>query len=875
MPKRRRKPPPNLPRPTRASSGATSRTAPLTAAILTPPRSTTNRAVLTPADSTAPTGFAGWDGETVVGTVVEATPEGVLLDINGAVGFVPDFEMPPPEGESSGQRYAVGDVIEAYVLGTLKDQHVLVLSIQRNVPSYAEALGALEWGSVVPGIVRIAFDHHIVVDIDGMAGTVDSFHPPLNPGESSADRYDKGDQVAVLVRAAPLSDRSADLLIVDDLSTYDAALSSYQVGDVVQGPIVRFGAGALFLDINGVCGFVQLTELPPGLEDAEHHYATGQIVEALVVHIDEDRHRLHLSLRRLAPGYAEAFLALQLGQIVSGTVIAIASRTLWIDVNGLIGELDADELPIDRSQALVDLYSIGDAIEALLWQIVAAGRGFSLSVRRNSPGYAEVLATYEPGMTIKGVVTEGPISAWLDINGVFGLLAGEAEQERHSSGDVVEAIVWQVDHDARMLILVEPDQHVNIDSGQIKHGATIEAVVQVNRPGGIRVLAASTAVFIPDYALALSIGTRPKFEPNTVLEVVVMQVDDDASPKALSHRRTLDGWETEVARLLPGTLVADAQVIPLQAVLEQDQRAAVDLGPVTGFIKEDELDAEGARHLMEHLSNEQYSVVVESFSEEHGYAIVSHEKFDARWRELAADIIEGTKIDAELRQMDLGVAFFDLGVGLIGEMPMEQMPSDDDKHHSLASRIDTRVPVLVTSVDIENQRITLEHQDYQLSRELAEGESATVEFKSTLRVNLKSDDKRFDKRMEDEVLGAIAAFLNTDGGVLYIGVQDDGTALDAVKVDRFTDEDKMSLHLVNLVEKGIDNSVWSDIKISFEEYRGKRILIVRCRQSIRPIYATGSNGQKRFYVRRGPSSKPLEIDEVTEYITRHFQNSPS
>lgn len=53
------------------------------------------------------------------------------------------------------------------------------------------------------------------------------------------------------------------------------------------------------------------------------------------------------------------------------------------------------------------------------------------------------------------------------------------------------------------------------------------------------------------------------------------------------------------------------------------------------------------------------------------------------------------------------------------------------------------------------------------------GESDTVEFKSTLRVNLHT--KKLDKEMELEALKTVAAFLNSRaGGTLIIGVADDG-----------------------------------------------------------------------------------------------------
>lgn len=58
---------------------------------------------------------------------------------------------------------------------------------------------------------------------------------------------------------------------------------------------------------------------------------------------------------------------------------------------------------------------------------------------------------------------------------------------------------------------------------------------------------------------------------------------------------------------------------------------------------------------------------------------------------------------------------------------------------------------------------------------IAQGESAQLEFKSTARWNLKEAKK--DRTMEEVILKTVAAFLNTNGGTLLIGVEDNGNIL--------------------------------------------------------------------------------------------------
>ncbi len=58
---------------------------------------------------------------------------------------------------------------------------------------------------------------------------------------------------------------------------------------------------------------------------------------------------------------------------------------------------------------------------------------------------------------------------------------------------------------------------------------------------------------------------------------------------------------------------------------------------------------------------------------------------------------------------------------------------------------------------------------------IARGESQTVEFKSSLQWDVRQNKK--NTALRHQVLKTIAAFLNTDGGILVIGVDDDGRVL--------------------------------------------------------------------------------------------------
>jgi predicted HTH transcriptional regulator len=147
-----------------------------------------------------------------------------------------------------------------------------------------------------------------------------------------------------------------------------------------------------------------------------------------------------------------------------------------------------------------------------------------------------------------------------------------------------------------------------------------------------------------------------------------------------------------------------------------------------------------------------------------------------------------------------------------------------------------------------------------------QGETTTIEFKATLRINLHTGDK--DPRMEHGILKTIAAFLNSHGGTLIIGVMDDGSPV-GIEKDGFLNEDKMALHLVNLLRDRLGPQHMMYIHPRFDDYQGQRVLAVECRAGKSPVFLR--DGQvERFYIRTGASSTELSASQTQSYIKQRF-----
>ena len=147
------------------------------------------------------------------------------------------------------------------------------------------------------------------------------------------------------------------------------------------------------------------------------------------------------------------------------------------------------------------------------------------------------------------------------------------------------------------------------------------------------------------------------------------------------------------------------------------------------------------------------------------------------------------------------------------------------------------------------------------------GESEEIEFKSTLRTNLHTNE--FDKKIEFSALKTLTAFLNSDGGNLLLGINNEGKIL-GIGQDKFPDTDKFNLYLISIIKEKIGKKHFHLIEIKNNLIDGKTIVKINCKKSKKPVFLKSDSNEEEFYVRMGPSSVQLKGSELVDYINRKF-----
>jgi predicted HTH transcriptional regulator len=125
------------------------------------------------------------------------------------------------------------------------------------------------------------------------------------------------------------------------------------------------------------------------------------------------------------------------------------------------------------------------------------------------------------------------------------------------------------------------------------------------------------------------------------------------------------------------------------------------------------------------------------------------------------------------------------------------------------------------------------------------------------------------------VARTISSFMNSNGGLLLIGVDNDknilGLEKDLAQLDGSAD--KFELHITNVINNHLGKIKGTLVAVRFENIEGKQIAVLTVKKSPRPVYLK-YEGKLDFFIRSGNSCQLLDVSEATEYIKDHWPDLP-
>jgi transcriptional regulator with XRE-family HTH domain len=172
-----------------------------------------------------------------------------------------------------------------------------------------------------------------------------------------------------------------------------------------------------------------------------------------------------------------------------------------------------------------------------------------------------------------------------------------------------------------------------------------------------------------------------------------------------------------------------------------------------------------------------------------------------------------------------------------------------------------------------NSYVTVRLEKYRYSPQdllalIAQGEGERLEFKVTACWNEHRRAK--GNSLAENIARVVAGFMNAYGGLLLIGVTDDGDVLGLANDYRVADRTKQNrdgyeLFLRNNINDRLGAGCIPFYDIDFEQLGGKDICCIKIRAANRPIYL-----EEELYVRNGNQTRLLKTQEAVDYVRQRW-----
>jgi small subunit ribosomal protein S1 len=401
------------------------------------------------------------------GTVIAVTADSVVLDIGFKTeGVLPLSAFPADKPAKP------GDKVQVTIKGRDPEGYYELTRGKVERPTdWASLEKAFAEKSTIIGTVTGVVKGGLSVDIG-----VRAFMPGSRSGTRDASEMEKLVEREIRCRIIKLDVEEEDVVVDrraiaedEERAGKERRFSEFKEGDTVQGEIRSLTDYGAFVDIGGADALLHVGEISwRRVNKPSDVLSTGQQIEAVIIKIDSDKHRIAISMKQLQPhpwdAVAEKYKA---GERVQGTVTRIADFGAFVEIEpGIEGLIHISEMSwAKRVRTAADVVKPGETVEAVILGVNAAERRISLGLKQAlGDPWAGAAQKFAPGTVIEGPVTNlTKFGAFVQLTeGVEGMIHVSeiiAEkrinhpQEVLKAGQVVKAQVLALDTGKRIIRL--------------------------------------------------------------------------------------------------------------------------------------------------------------------------------------------------------------------------------------------------------------------------------------------------------------------------------------------------------------------------------------------------------------------------------------
>ncbi|NDY95404.1 30S ribosomal protein S1 [Wenzhouxiangella sp. C33] len=412
--------------------------------------------------------------ENVIGQITGKVKGGFTVNIDSIRAFLPGSLVDVRPVRDPG--YLEGKDLEFKIIKLDRRRNNLVVSRRAVVEhEYAaereDLIERLTEGAVIKGVVKNLTDYGAFLDLGGIDGLLHITDMAWKRVRHPSEVVEVGDELEVRVLRFD-RERMRVSLGLKQLGEdpWDNIDRRYPPTSRLFGKVTNITDYGCFVEIeDGVEGLVHVSEMDWTNKNVNPAKVVhiGQEVEVMVLDVDEDRRRISLGMKQVAPNPWEAFAATHnKGDKVSGAIKSITDFGIFIGLDGGIDGLVhlSDISWMAPGEESIRNFRKGEELEAVVLAVDPERERISLGIKQlEQDPFATFMAEHPRGSIVTGKVTSvDPRGAVVELaEGVDGYIkASDLAKERVddatkivSEGDEIEAKFVALDRKTRNLTL--------------------------------------------------------------------------------------------------------------------------------------------------------------------------------------------------------------------------------------------------------------------------------------------------------------------------------------------------------------------------------------------------------------------------------------
>ncbi|MBR7138757.1 MAG: 30S ribosomal protein S1 [Lentisphaeria bacterium] len=406
------------------------------------------------------------EGYIVKGFMRHRVKGGIMVDVEGFSAFLPGSQL--DVGPVRNMEDYIGKEFDLKIIKINLDRHNIVVSRRELLEETlkgqrSKLLSEMNVDDIRTGVVKNIVDFGAFVDLGGIDGLLHITDISWKRIQHPSEVLHVGQELEVVVTGIDRDKERVSLGLKQRTSNpWDGVAEKYPKGSRVTGKVRNLMPYGAFVEIeDGVEGLIHLTEMSwtKRIAKASDVLNVGDEVEAVVLEIDIDSHKISLGLRQKERNPWEVLAEkYPVGMHITGKVRNMTNYGAFVEIeNDIDGMIHVSDMSWTRKvNTPNEVLKPGQEVEVVILEINPEQQRISLGLKQaEEDPWANIDKLYKVGDVVKGNVTKiTAFGAFVELsNKIDGLIHISQLSRDHVDkvkdvlkvGDEVEARVIKVD----------------------------------------------------------------------------------------------------------------------------------------------------------------------------------------------------------------------------------------------------------------------------------------------------------------------------------------------------------------------------------------------------------------------------------------------